>query len=224
LQTKETLGLHRNMRVYHFLSTEHALDDIFKRRIKIAQLQDLNDPFELLGANLSDKNTRKVFRAFKKEMEQGYGILCFSRTTRNPVLWSHYADKHKGMCLGFDVRDNTLKEVKYTSKRLVFKSVRDLTKGTAIRLLSTKYQGWSYENEVRSFLSLDEEDEENGLYFADFGDGIKLNEVLAGPGCKVKRKEIMDRLSGYSKVRVIKTRLAFTSFAVVEDKKGFRGN
>jgi len=213
------------MRVYHFLSADHALDDISKRRIKIAQFQDLNDPFEILGTNLSDKIIRKAFRAFKKEMEQSHGILCFSRTMKNPVLWSHYADKHRGMCLGFDVRDDTLKEVKYVSRRLVLKSLRNLTKGTAIKFLSTKYQGWSYEKEVRVFLSLEEKDKRNGFYFADFGDGIKLKEVLAGPVCKVKKKEITDSLRGYPEsVQVIKTRLAFQSFTVVENKKGFKGS
>ena len=49
------------MRVYHFLSAKYALDDISKKRIKIAQFQDLNDPFEILGPNLSDQTTRKVF-------------------------------------------------------------------------------------------------------------------------------------------------------------------
>lgn len=210
------------MRVYHFLSATNALKDISKRRIKIAQFQDLNDPFELLPPDLSDKSMRKAFRAFKKVMEQSNGILCFSRTKREPLLWSHYADKHRGMCLGFDVRDDTLKEVKYVSRRLVLKSLRNLTKGTAIKFLSTKYQGWSYEKEVRAFLSLEEKDERNGLYFADFGDGIKLKEVLVGPECKVKKKEIMARLRGYPNVRVIKTRLAFTKFSVVENRMGFK--
>ncbi len=64
------------MRVYHFLSATNALKDISKRRIKIAQFQDLNDPFELLPPDLSDKSMRKAFRAFKKVMEQSNGILC----------------------------------------------------------------------------------------------------------------------------------------------------
>jgi len=213
------------MRVYKFLPADHALEDISKRRIKIAQFQDLNDPFELLAPDLSDKSMRKVFRAFKKVMEQSNGILCFSRTKREPLLWSHYADKHSGMCLGFDVLDDTLRKVEYVSERLIFESESDLTKGMAIRLLGTKYEGWRYEKEERSFLDLDEKDKRNGFYFADFGDGIKLKEVIAGPECKVKKKEITDRLRGYSEsVRIIKAQLAFESFTVIENKKGFRGN
>jgi len=212
------------MRVYHFLSADHALEDISKRRIKIAQFQDLNDPFELLAPNLSNKFMRKGFREFKNLMEQSNGMLCFSRTKSEPLLWSHYADKHRGMCLGFDVRNDTLRKVEYISERLIFKSESDLTKVMAIRFLSTKYEGWRYEKEERSFLDLDEEDKRNGFYFADFGDGIKLKEVLVGPECKVKKKEIMARLRGYPNVRVIKTRLAFTKFSVVENKQGFKGN
>lgn len=199
------------------------MKDISKRRIKIAQFQDLKDPFELLPPDLSDKSMRKAFRAFKKVMEQSNGILCFSRTKREPLLWSHYADKHRGMCLGFDVLDDTLRKVEYVSERLIFESESDLTKGMAIRLLlSTKYEGWRYEEEERSFLDLDEKDKQNGFYFADFGDGIKLKEVLVGPECKVKKKEIMARLRGYPNVRVIKTRLAFTKFSVVENRMGFK--
>ncbi len=35
------------VRVYHFLSAEHALDGIKKQRIKISELGQRNEPFEL---------------------------------------------------------------------------------------------------------------------------------------------------------------------------------
>jgi hypothetical protein len=35
------------VRVYHFLSAEHALDDIKKQRIKISEIGQLNEAFEL---------------------------------------------------------------------------------------------------------------------------------------------------------------------------------
>ena len=142
------------MRVYHFLSAKHALENISKGRIKIAQFQDLNDPFELLGPDLSDKPMRRVFIEFNDDIAQRFGTLCFSRTKKNPVLWSHYADKHRGVCLGFDIPDDRLREVKYTSNRLEFKSKKDLTDGKVLEFLSTKYKGWAYEEEIRCFFSL----------------------------------------------------------------------
>ena len=36
------------MLVYHLLTAEHALNDIENRRIKIAEIDQLNDPFDLV--------------------------------------------------------------------------------------------------------------------------------------------------------------------------------
>lgn len=33
---------------------------------------------------------------------QSRGILSLSRTPTSPLLWSHYSDSHRGICLGFD--------------------------------------------------------------------------------------------------------------------------
>lgn len=211
------------MRVYHFLCAKWALENLSNQRLKKARIQELNDPFELLATDLSDKKRRKGFRSWKRQMEQSFGVLCFSRTKRNPVLWSHYADKHKGICLGFDVRKSTIMEVNYVKERQGFNSDTDLTQATMKKLLSTKYEGWSYEDEIRVFTHLKDKDEKTGLYFAEFGDDIKLKEVLVGPLCKVTKKEIMGELRGYLKpVQVIKTRLAFKSFSVVKNLQGFR--
>src|SRR5438552_14313135 len=37
------------MRVYKFLSEEHALDDLTHHKLKVSDYQDMNDPFELKG-------------------------------------------------------------------------------------------------------------------------------------------------------------------------------
>lgn len=42
-------------------------------------------------------------------MSEKYGLLCFCETWQSPLLWNHYADRHKGICLGFDVRETVLK-------------------------------------------------------------------------------------------------------------------
>ena len=82
------------MRVYHFLPANFALDDIEKHRIKISEIDQLNDPFELWCVSQKDKRLRIGLQRYKEEMSKRYGMLCFSRHWHNPVLWSHYADKH----------------------------------------------------------------------------------------------------------------------------------
>ncbi len=54
--------------------------------------------------------------------KQALGILCLSRTNVSTLMWSHYSNKHKGVCLGFkmpskDETDTTTAfNVNYTDK------------------------------------------------------------------------------------------------------------
>jgi len=79
------------------------------RRLKIAQLDDLNDPFELKSVNLCNPAHSLAFdgtethEGFKAEMARRYGVLCFSEDKTDVLQWAHYADRHRGICLGFDV-------------------------------------------------------------------------------------------------------------------------
>lgn len=211
--------------VYHFLSCRYALDDLRKRRLKIAQFDDVNDPFELLALELSDKGLRHRYRDFVREMARRYGLLCFSRTWRNPVLWSHYADKHKGICLGFAVPSNCLLDVRYAADRLPTNISTKLTAGALDlddmkEILRTKFKSWEYEEESRVFLGLEDKDPTSGLYFKDFGDDLRLKQVIIGAMCKVTKATVLALLgAGATGVRVIKARLAFTKFGIVRNKQ-----
>ena len=85
------------MLVYHFVNAHYGIEDIHKRRLKISRFMDLNDPFEFLGADLSDREFRRALKNTKVKLSESKGLLCFSESWRNPVLWGHYADKHKGL-------------------------------------------------------------------------------------------------------------------------------
>lgn len=214
------------MRVYHILPTEYAIDDLIKRRLKVSQFIDLNDPFELLSVELSDKVNRKKFGVWKKTITREYGVLCFSRNWNNPVLWSHYGDKHKGICLGFDVPDRLLKEVAYTGNRMVLWVEGELQKGKLHkeiedRLLCTKFEHWRYENEVRVILPLKKAYTEEGLYFVAFDKNLELKEVIAGPRCSITKTKLKESIGTINRaVKITKARLAFKSFKVVENKLG----
>jgi Protein of unknown function (DUF2971) len=206
------------MRIYHFLPAVHALEDIQKKRIKISEIDQLNDPFELWCVSQEDRELRPALRKYKKEMSERFGMICFCKQWHNPLLWSHYADKHRGMCLGFDVDDRGLKTINYVAERSNLKL--PLTKETTDELLFTKYRDWHYEEELRNWFKLDER--EDGHYFYPFDGFVQLREVIAGPLCIIPRDRIEAALKGYpERISVIKARLAFRTFRVVENLQGF---
>jgi hypothetical protein len=215
------------MRLFHFLDAEHGIDDIRRRRLKISLIPDLNDPFELLSIELSDKDLRQAFRLTKERISESGGILCFSRRWSNPVQWGHYADRHRGICLGFDVPDPLLQPVSYTARRLINEAnqllttdceVNESNEAIVLKLLSTKYSHWKYENEVRCFVSLQDKDPATGLYFVDFSDDLRLVQVIVGARSAISRTEVATAVGNLRGVRVVKARLAFKSFRVVRNR------
>ena len=76
-------------------------------------------------------------------MIERFGMLCFSKHWHNPVLWSHYGAKHRGMCLGFDIDRRGIQPVTYRTQRPrlnIPPSQED-----ANRLLFSKFVDWQYE-------------------------------------------------------------------------------
>lgn len=212
------------MRVYHLLSAEHGLSDIALHRIRISRFRDLNDPFELLAARDDAKAFRKGIRSWRDEFNEDNGLLCFSKDWKNPVLWSHYASKHRGMCLGFDVHDSLINAVTYTSDRLPLRfresnPEKGLEEGFVRDLLRTKFKHWEYEDEVRVFLRLDHATVEAGSYFYRFDQTVALKEVILGPLCELPIREVRDLVhSAYDDVTVVKARLAYKWFALARDE------
>jgi hypothetical protein len=205
------------MRVYHFLPKEWALGDIAKRRIKISEIDQLNDPFELWCVSADDKSLRVALRAYKEDFGKQFGMICFSGQWHNPLLWSHYADKHRGMCLGFDVEEKCLKPIAYVSKRTNLNM--PLTRESADQLLFTKFVDWRYEEEWRGWFEFDER--EDGHYFYPFDRKIRLREAIAGPLCNVTEDTIREALGDKRDVAVIRARLAFKTFRVVRTEWHF---
>ncbi len=200
------------MRVYHFIDEEFGLKVLREKRLKISKIMELNDPFEFLGMELSNPEFRKAMKSTKKQLSKTKGILCFSKTWTNPVQWSHYANNHKGICLGFDIPKNSLAKVNYVNERLAHDGHIDETLMT--KFLTTKFSHWSYEQEYRAFLSLDEE--EDGFYYLSFSENLNLRQVIIGVRSSVTRAEVA-KLVGKG-VEAFKARVAFRSFKIVRNK------
>ena len=211
------------VRVYHITTAAYAVNDISLRRLKVARFSDLNDPFELLAVNFREARTRRVIRDFKDAFGARSGLLCFSADWTDPVLWSHYGDKHRGVCLGFNLCRDKAEPVKYEDQR-----IRDELRGgdpTTLsdalqqQLLCTKFSGWKYEKEWRRFMPMEETLEEGALNFFKFDCTLQLAEIVLGTHCSLNLDAVTDVARKlHPQVNVIKARLMHKDFKIVPDE------
>jgi len=200
------------MRFYHFVNEYFGIKDLQEKRLKIARIMELNDPFEFLGMDLSNPEFRRAMNSTKKAFSKDRGILCFSKDWNNPLQWAHYADNHKGICLGFDIPSEKLTKVRYVEERIAHNG--QINDDQMIQFLSTKFQHWSYEQEYRGFYRL--EDEIDGIYYVDFSETLKLSQVIVGARSSITHARISALVD--SCVEVFKARAAFKTFRVVRNK------
>jgi hypothetical protein len=203
------------MRVYKFLNAEFGMKSLREKRLKISIFDDLNDPFDLLPYKMT-KN-RLNFISLITHIADTFGIVCFSSSWRDPVIWAHYSDKHKGLCLGFEIPERLGQKVRYVKRRLPLPRHRVLNES----LLFTKYVNWSYEKEVRCFRPFLQSTKSGNLYFMEFGEELKLVEVIVGARCEIAETDIRCAIEPLKDIELIKARAGFKRFEVVEDHRGF---
>jgi hypothetical protein len=214
------------MRLYHYLETKWALDNIRRRRLKLSRIDDMNDPYEFACVRSSHQPSQAALDETKRDRCETRGVLCFSRSRNNILMWGHYGDRHKGICLGFDVPDEITRPVTYVGNVTLVGDLESLSDGEKTRIVDllagAKYRGWCYEQEVRLHAAREELDEETGIYFGDFGESLRLKEVIAGARFHMSRKPIDEALTGYSEeVKVFKARRSEDKFEIVVDEGGF---
>ena len=203
------------MRVYRYLKAKYGLQSLADRRLKISRLDELNDPFEFRSVDCSDRDFRRSIEAAIKETGAAGGVICFSSDGRSPVQWAHYANRHRGLCLGFDVPRNCLEKVEYVEDRVSHDGLLD--EDSVFALLKTKHVHWEPEDEYRAFVSLEEE--EDGLFFSPFSKNLELREVIVGANSSVTRKQIENRIGISSgEVKMFKVRASFRKFKMVKQK------
>ncbi len=206
------------MRLYKFMPRQYAVENILYRRLKISRILTLNDPFEFAAVDLSDALIRDTWLEARRKFSEKFGLVSFCRKWTNPVIWAHYAEDHKGVCLGIDMPDSTVVPVKYVSKRVPRNEVFDelnlpIVYENGNPVWTTKFSHWRYEQEYRWLRNLEGEESEGGLYYMKFGTALK--EVILGDRCDFETGHITEAL-GHSAggVDVYRARPAFGKFAM----------
>lgn len=172
------------MRLYKFYPARWGLEALSKRRLKVSPIDELNDPFEYLSLDIGDKNARAWATRFRKTVSQDTGIISFSKSWHQPLMWAHYADSHKGLALGFEVPDRLLFKINYVENRIKPENDVDVSeasmKDLIYQLLRTKHKEWSYEDEYRLVRPLENCTREGKNFFAAFNNMTILKEVVLG--------------------------------------------
>jgi hypothetical protein len=215
------------MRLYHFLKACYAIDDVEKKRVKISLWMDVNDPWELKPFDLSDPRNLRALEGFKTKMSKQFSFVCLCKHWRSPLMWAHYAERHHGVALGFDVTEVFCNPIKYVPTVYQLPTTNPKKMGTQLlndgrrvidAMLNTKFEGWSYEEEVRVFANQDGSNTENGIEFYPFSADFALREVILGEKCPLSIAQFRASVPSMdASVSVIRARRAVHDFCLEEN-------
>lgn len=95
-----------------------------------------------------------ILRATIQEVIRRCGVYCLSEDPLNILMWSHYADCHRGICLGFNGEGTNpffgpAQQVIYQDDYPVTNPIRDNPSTILDKLTLTKASSWAYEKEWR---------------------------------------------------------------------------
>jgi hypothetical protein len=132
---------------------KNFVDIILNSRLYAAPYFNLNDPMEGFYSYDEGLINRELIAQIKGEKKK-IKICSLSRNPNNTLMWSHYADSHKGVAIGVIVdRKHELRKVTYNGISHVRNAARNGDHETAKNILSCKLEPWSYEEEERVFVT-----------------------------------------------------------------------
>ena len=73
------------MRVYYFTRKIFCLETLTKMHLKVAKIDYLNDLFEFMAVDLSNRDIRLGVENMNRDLSKDFGLLCFSKYWDNPV-------------------------------------------------------------------------------------------------------------------------------------------
>ena len=122
-----------------------------------------NDPFDCCSAlfseeqedSLPDNVADHINRSQQMIISQSAGVACFTTKANNMLMWSHYGDQHRSVCVGFDgddlqtnvVRNSEGNPLHHKLEKVDYRNAR-ATEGE-MEVYYRKSPCWKYENEYR---------------------------------------------------------------------------
>lgn len=137
--------------LYRYSNAEcYNIFGILNENIALSKAVEMNDIFEgAVGSN--KKDMENINKHFQSEMY----LKCFSESNKNRLMWAHYADSFRGICVGYkfdkDELLNNLFPVVYNNRRFI--SVKPYQIKNNKYFFLKKSSEWRYEKEWRLIYS-----------------------------------------------------------------------
>jgi hypothetical protein len=125
-----------------------------QRLFSAASSGDVENAMNELLAD-KDKFNSAVAKFSAQDSLDDTKIYCLTASPTSILMWSHYAEYHRGICLGFDAKVGTIfgraSKVEYVDKRLVINLLADNPdyKANVRKSFFEKSKDWHYEEEYR---------------------------------------------------------------------------
>ncbi len=156
------------MKLYKYYSSFEYFEDLISNsRLYFSDVKGFNDPYEEVAV-IKFKEDQRYYEILN--IKNSAKICCFSENCNNYLMWSHYADKHRGICVEFEIPGINFSEEKYPYIKIKNKNVffikveykpfdkiydsmpSSLYNEDYFEHFSHKYAIWSEEEEIRAIL------------------------------------------------------------------------
>lgn len=142
-----------------FSNFENVVDILVNSRLYAATYDSMNDPLEgsygFLQANYPNDSEwiKKIDAAIQDQK-----FCSLSKKSNIDLMWSHYADGHRGICIGVKLKTTKQSGIAYEVRYDDFPNLAPVCDSKELnrraqKILRYKIDCWEYEEEVRLFSS-----------------------------------------------------------------------
>ena len=186
---------------------EYSLADLINNEITVSPSKKMNDPFDsvinlwgseeqLIETCKEHKHIKNLSRSFDYFRIRSFCNGETEEALGNLLMWSHYADEHRGYCVKYKLSKHFIKQDENDSfehmflKPIIYRKdeekvdISELTTINTDLAFATKHRSWKYENEVR--LIVYNPNKEDAFYGIPLDKDSCIEAIYFGCRCEQK--------------------------------------